>query len=276
MKSTNTRQEQVQVKKPAVNLGGWGALANFFNPLMVIGLIFLGPPGWILIVLHAHACSKMRARAEELANKAEVLRAEGHDEEALLYLQAIEENFRPEWRPTQAIQIRERTLSQKFNASAFRPLTEWQQPAPTDVLSEILTRVKKAPRLKYAAIEGKGEAFYNGEFLEYTLTTTKPLPSEMVDLVKQIGFEEYSQKTEDELLSRVGPPYEEVLAIGVIESKPELVVLKTDRNNMVTVDRSSFEYLFERYKKIRAFDSSKPVLFLEASFVHGHLWPITI
>jgi len=275
--STSNRQDQTKLKKPEVNLGVWGALANFFTPLMVIGLILSGPPGWILCWLHATACEKVRARALELANKAEALRAEGREDEALLYLRAIEENFPPEWRPDQAIQIiKEKTLSQKLKVGDFRPLTQWQQPLQDDVVSAILTRTEKASRLIYGAIEGKGQAFYNGELLEYTLPNTKPLPSELVDLIKRRGFEEYSEKTEQELMSQVQEPYEEVTGLGIIEGRPEIVVLKTDKNNMVTVERTSFEYLFQRYKKILAFDNSKPVLFYEASFVHGYLWPVTV
>ena len=166
---------------------------------------------------------------------------------------------------------------QNLKVGDFRPLTQWwQQSSQSDVLSKILTKIQKAPRLIYAEIEGKGQAFYNGEFLEYTLPNTKPLPTEMVDLIKRRGFEEYSEKTEDELMSRVRQRCEgeEVSAVGVIEGRPELVVLKTENNNMVIVDRTSFEYLFQRYKNIRAFDDLKPVLFYKATFVHGYLWPV--
>jgi hypothetical protein len=128
----------------------------------------------------------------------------------------------------------------------------------------------------YAEIKNKGQAFYNGKFLEYTLPNTKPLPTEIVDLVKQRGSEEYSERIEKKLMSQVRPPYEEVSAFAVIEDKPEIVVLKTKKNNMVAVERICFEYLFERYNKIRAFDNSKPILFYESSFVHGYLWPVNV
>lgn len=83
-----------------VKLGAWGAFARFFDsPLMIIGLIFAGPPGWILIMLHSKACDKMRAMALELANKSESLRAAGHLDEAQHYATAVKENFKREWRP---------------------------------------------------------------------------------------------------------------------------------------------------------------------------------
>jgi hypothetical protein len=218
----------------------------------------------------------MRAKAEELTRKAEVLRAEGRENEALLHLQVIEENFRPEWRPDRAIQIREKTLSQKLKVSDFRPLTEWPRPLRNDIRSRIFTIIQETPCLMYAEIKNKGQAFYNGKFLEYTLPNTKPLPTEIVDLVKQRGSEEYSERIEKKLMSQVRPPYEEVSAFAVIEDKPEIVVLKTKKNNMVAVERICFEYLFERYNKIRAFDNSKPILFYESSFVHGYLWPVNV
>jgi hypothetical protein len=90
-----------KAEKFEVNLGIWGTIANFFNPIMILALIFTGPPGWILIWLHATACNKMRARSEELAKQARTLADNGRKDEALSILKSIEQNFRPEWRPKQ-------------------------------------------------------------------------------------------------------------------------------------------------------------------------------
>jgi hypothetical protein len=107
----NIKSDEKYIANPEVKLGVWGILANFFNPLMVIGLIFLGPPGWILMWLHSIACDKMKAKVEELANQAKALADNGRSKEALLYLRAIIENCLRVTTEEQMHRIRQRTWS---------------------------------------------------------------------------------------------------------------------------------------------------------------------
>jgi hypothetical protein len=75
------------------------------------------------------------------------------------------------------------------------------------------------------------------------------------------GFTEYNEKTEEELLGYAEGSWEEVVAIGTTIDSPTVVILKTERNNMVIVDRVYFDYLFGRHNKIRIIDETRPALF---------------
>ena len=72
------------------------------------------------------------------------------------------------------------------------------------------------------------------------------------------------------------PPPEEVTHIGVLENDPEIIALKKTNRDIILVNRTYFNYLFSRYKKIRAADKTVPVYFYEEQFVHGYLRPIKI
>ena len=142
------------LKKPEVNLGGWGKLANFFNPLMIGGLIFLGPPGWILMWLHSIACDKMRAKAQDLADQVNALAKDGRNAEALLYLQVIEENFRPEWRPKQISTI-QKTDGSQIISTLNANINELKDSGDIDGIIKALKDVNGHTRLDVVRVLGQ-------------------------------------------------------------------------------------------------------------------------
>jgi hypothetical protein len=252
-------------KKPKMNLGGWGTLAYFFNPIMIIGLIFAGPPGWFLIWLHSVACNKMRSKASQMVQQAEALANDGKIDEALLYLEAIENNFRPEWLPKQWASLYI-SLSKKSGSTVAT--TKLPETGYEKVIQRLLEKINTDLSPFFGRYH-QYETFSDGRFIELadelpcslqslrTRPEAKPLRTEMIE-----GY--------------INKQYRSGAIVSETIERSDGKVALVAGSKTVIVDKVYFDYLTFRYPRasVHVMDPMKPVSFLDHGELRAILMPI--
>jgi hypothetical protein len=270
MTSPVTEVTERKPEAPEVRLGAWGALAAFFNPVMVLVLILTPPPGWVLLLLHALACAKVQARARELAKRAEELSDAGHMDEACLYLEAIERHIQPDLRPERMLDLwlRVRGTLRK-PPEAVGQASGSADAATRSLLDRYAGYPTRFGQFLYGSYEGC-ETFSDGRFIEMA----DPLPEGL----RALGTGGSGAPLTREVVKRSIPvDLRAARVVRTVTTTPDGKVALSDGVITVLVDRVYWDYIAGRYPAAAAviLGEQSPVLFTVERRLRAVLMPMT-
>ena len=168
------------------------------NPINVLICIFVGPPGWIFLIIGYTLPSR---RIDQLLHVAD----ECPEDEALKFVKAAL-SINPGHQ--EALKLKENIHSKKLRIKSFIPLSDWASISEETAIEKLLEIFNQSTQFIYSSIPDKGQAFSDGNFLEIALTNTKPIPEKFIHFVERTRYKEYTEEIEEQftLDSEISPP----------------------------------------------------------------------